>query len=255
MLEVFDALGVVPHRMAGSSIGAIMGMLYASGLSGQEIKAIIDRLTVSRDESWFDALFLGEDSPWIAYFDPTGDRGGLIEADAFIDFLRQETGCERFEDLEIPLRVVATDFWKREQVVYESGELFAPLRASFAVPGLFVPVSHQGRVLVDGGLSNPVPYDLLLQDCDITVAIDVLGTRTPPASALPSYFDTTFNAFQIMQASIMHEKLKRVEPDIYIRPEIRDVRLLEFDRVDEILRQASPAQEALERALRSALGR
>jgi NTE family protein len=122
-----------------------------------------------------------------------------------------------------------------------------------AMPGLFKPVKHEGRLLVDGGMTNPVPFDLLV-DCDLVIAVDVLGVRTPEDSEPdPSSMDNIFNTFQIMQASILREKLKHGEPDFMVAPDIRDVRVMDFYRFEEILRQAEPARDALEAGLRERL--
>jgi NTE family protein len=253
ILEVFDELGIRPSRLAGASVGAIMGVLYAAGLSAREIRKIIDDLTVSGEESWFDAVFSEDVTRWLEFVEPTGQRGGLIEAGAFIDFLRKKTGCERFEDLQTPLQVVACDFWQREQVIFDSGELWPAVQASMALPGLFPPVEYQGRVLVDGGLVNPVPYDVFPEGCGITVAVDVLGTRTPGESSVPSWFDTSFNTFQILQASIIQAKLAQSQPDILLKPDIRDVRVLEFYRVERIYQQTAPERDRLRRELQQRL--
>ena len=103
-------------------------------------------------------------------------------------------------------------------------------------------------------MTNPVPFDLL-PDCDLVIAVDVLGVRTPEDSETdPSSMDNIFNTFQIMQASILREKLKRGEPDFMVTPDIRDVRVMDFYRFEEILRQAEPALDALEAGLRDRLG-
>lgn len=251
--EVLDELELRPHRIAGSSMGAVMGALYAAGMTAAGIHEQIDRLTVSPDETWFHSLLEEDLFRWLGFFQPTLGSGGLVRADAFLDFLEQTTGHASFEELPIPLQVVSTDLWSREQVVLESGALWPAVNASMAMPGLFAPVKLDDRVLVDGGLTNPLPYDLLLDDCDITIAVDALGTRTADGAREPSYFDTSFNTFQIMQAAILEEKLKRRQPDILIRPDIRDVRVLEFHRFREIFEQARPAQEVLRKALRARL--
>lgn len=252
MLEVLDELGIQPYRMAGTSIGAVIATLYAAGMSGRAIRALVDELTVSEQEGWFDSLFNEDILRWMDFIEPRLGRGGLIESEAFIAFLRQRSGVSRFEQLRYPLAVVAADFWRREQVVFRSGDLMMAVKASMAVPGLFTPVEHGGRVLVDGGLVNPVPYDLLLDECDITIAIDVLGQRTPDYENGPSYFETTFNSFQIMQAAIIDQKRQCNPPQIYIKPDIRDIRVLEFYKAGDIYRQAQPAQRQLREQLQQA---
>lgn len=250
VIEVLDKLGLRPHRIAGSSIGAIVGALYASGLSAADLHEIIDSLTKEHDESWFEALLSRDLTRWMQFIEPGAERGGIARSDAFIGFLRDKAGITRFDELTIPLRVVATDFWSREMVVFETGDLWPAVQASMAVPGLFEPIRHRDRVLVDGGLTNPVPFDLL-EDCDLIVAVDVLGSRTPETpDALPSSMDSLFNTFQIMQSSILTEKLKRMQPDIFVRPDIQDIRVLDFYRFEEILEQGIPARDAFEAELR-----
>ncbi len=249
MLEVFDELGITPHRIAGTSIGAVIGTLYAAGLPGAAIRERVDRLTVSADESWLSALFKEDVGRWWDFIQLQLGSGGLVDADAFARYVRETAGVERFDQLRIPLQVVAADFWRNEQVVFEEGELEPAIQATVAIPGLFTPVRHDGRVLVDGGLVNPVPYDLLFDECDRVIAFDVSGRRTPTSDNGPTYFETVFNTMQIMQASIVREKMRNRPPDLYIHPALENIRVLEFNRVDEIYEQSMPAARTLRRAL------
>jgi len=253
MLEAFDELGIRPAAIAGSSIGAAIAALYASGLKAHDIRDGIDALTPPLRGRLTRRFFRKDVTGIIGRMDPgTGPRG-LLRGEKFLAYLYKSLHAKNFEDLEIPLTIVAADFWKREQVVFDSGELLTPLKASMALPWIFRPVVHEQRVLIDGGTVNPVPYDLLPANCDVTVAIDVLGTRARRAGTRPTLLDGIFNTFQIMEKSIVEEKLKRKPCDIYIRPEIVDVRVLEFFRRDQIYRQATPAKEELKRRLAKAL--
>jgi NTE family protein len=250
MLQVLDELKLRPHRIAGTSIGAVMGALYASGMSGREIEQLVDRLTVSKDESWWSALFEEDVGRWWDIIEIQLGRGGLVDTLGLASFLREFIPVTQFEDLLIPLKVVAADFWSRKQVIFDSNNLFPAIQASIAIPGVFSPVHYKGQVLVDGGLVNPLPYDLLFNDCEVVIAIDVLGNRTPVSDEEPSYFENTFNTFQIMQASIVREKMKCQPPHIYIRPDLNNIRVLDFHRFEKIYEQAKPAQKKLRRALR-----
>jgi NTE family protein len=175
MLEVLDELGIVPHRIAGTSIGAIIGLLYASGRSARDIRGLLDQLTVAQNESWFEALTDTNGLRWLGFLSPEFSRGGLLNPDGFLAYLKEMVGVERFDQLKLPLMMVATDFWKREEVILDSGPLIPAVQASMALPGVFAPVTLDGRLLVDGGLVNPVPYDLLGDDCDITIAVNVIA--------------------------------------------------------------------------------
>ncbi|MCP4388702.1 MAG: patatin-like phospholipase family protein [Gammaproteobacteria bacterium] len=250
MLEVLDDLRIRPHRIAGTSIGAVFGTMYAAGMSGREIREVVDRLTVSKNESWLSGLFEQDLGRWWDLINLKLGSGGLIDSSAFAGFIRETTGVSRFDQLGIPLKIVAADFWEREAVIFETGNLSPAIQASIAIPGLFSPVQHNGRVLVDGGLVNPLPYDLLFDDCDVVVAIDVSGNRNPKTDNGPGYFETVFNTMQITQAAILREKMKLRPPHIYIRPGLEDIRVFDFNRVDEIYQQSKSAANKLRQALR-----
>ena len=249
MLEALDELGIRPHMIAGCSMGAVIGALYASGLSGEDIRQFIGKLVVTGDETWPEALFSKDLVKWIDFIEPELGSGGLIDGENFIRYLHTAIRGSRFNELSIPFKVVAADFWKREQVVIESGSLLPALKASMAIPGLFTPVALNGRVLVDGGTVNPVPYDLLLDDCDITIAVDVIGTPSADNDTLPSFFDAIFSSVHIMQKAILAEKMKQHRPDIYIKPAISGVRMLDFISADLVYRQAASAKEQLKEEL------
>lgn len=253
MLEVLDELGIKPYRIAGTSIGAIIGLLYAAGRSGREIRELIDQLTVSENESWFEALTGDNGLRWLDFLLPELRRGGLLNPEGFIEFLDETVGIKRFDQLQIPLQVVATDFWSRNQVVLDRGALMPAVQASMALPGLFAPVTIGDHLLVDGGLVNPVPYDLIQDACDLTIAIDVIGLRSKGDEPTPSYMEATFDAFQILQTTVLREKMRYRAPDIYIRPEIRDVRVLEFYKFESIFEQAQPHKDELKRQLEKRL--
>ena len=250
MLEAMDELGIRPYRIAGTSIGAVIGTMYAAGMKGREIRELIDRITVSADESWLAELFEQGVTHWWNLIELQLGHGGLINTDAFIGFLENTIGVSRFADLEIPLKVVATDFWDRKQVIFDSGRLNPAIQASIAIPGLFSPLRYRGRVLVDGGLVNPVPYDLLMEECEVVIAIDVSGHGNPKSDEGPGYFETLFNTMQIMQTSILREKIKRQPPHIFIHPELQGIHVLDFNRVDEIYQQAMSARNKLMQELR-----
>ena len=253
MLEAFDELGLKPHRMAGTSFGAVIGASYASGISAAEIRAYVDGLIVARGDRLSDIFAKRELWRWLDLVDLHPGRSGLVSGEALRGLLGARVMAPDFDRLDIPLKVVAADYWSREEVVMEDGDLRSAVLASMAIPGLFAAAERDGRVLIDGGTVNPVPYDLWLDECDVTVAIDVAGSRSVGRSRIPGFFDAVFNSFQIMQRSILDEKLRRLPPDILVRPDIADVRVFEFFKAREVYAQAGAAKDELKRALERVL--
>ncbi|EFI34859.1 Patatin [Desulfonatronospira thiodismutans ASO3-1] len=249
VLEALDEIKVRPKIIAGSSIGAILGVLYASGISGREMREAALEIFDSQPSIWGGWLERITGSGLLDMLRPGLGEGGLLDPEGVLDFVREKIQVQDFEELQIPLKVVATDFWRREQVVFDSGEIIPAIEASMAVPGLFAPVRYQDRLLVDGAIVNPVPFDLVLDSCDISVAVDVSGKSSPDNKERPSYLDTIFATFEIMQESIMQQKLRIYSPDIYLRPEVVDVRLMQFNKIKRILKEAEPARERLKEEL------
>jgi NTE family protein len=254
MLKTLDAAGIRPVAVAGTSIGAIMGTLYAAGKTGAEIEEGIAEL-VRPPRTLMDAINERRLFAWLDYLDLDIRRGSILQVDRFLDELEDAIGVHCFEDLPIPLKVVATDFWEQREVVFDRGPIIPAVAASFAIPGIFKPVVRDERVLVDGGSVNPLPYDVIQDQCDVVIAIDVMGQRVPEDESLvPSYSETLFNTFQIAERSILREKFKRSEPDIFVEVLARDVRVLDFHKVETIFEQAEPARRELEEALARLVG-
>lgn len=252
MLEVFDELGIRPYHIAGTSIGAIIGAFYASGMPAAQIRELAADLVIEDQDTWRDILFEKNVFSWARMVRPQFRRGGLVSPKAFLTLLYEGIEQRRFEELDIPLSIVATDLWRREPVVYDQGPFRPAVEASAALPGLFTPVELDDRMLVDGGAVNPVPWDVLSGSCDVTIAVDVTGSRTRTDALSP--LEAIFNTFIIMQGSIAAAKRAHAEPDIYVEAGISDIRALEFHRLDEICAQAEPARDELKRRLSRLLG-
>ena len=186
MLEVFDELGLKPKVIAGTSIGALFGAAYASGLSARLIKAhteevLSQRLGLTR------YLLSARSEPVQRFLNILPIRSSLLKPELLLDLMLPSKVARDFAHLAIPLKVVATDFYAQEQIVLDSGDLRSAIAASMALPALFTPVTRDGRVLMDGGLVNPLPFDVLKGEADITVAIDVSGASLGPGNRVAAH--------------------------------------------------------------------
>jgi NTE family protein len=247
ILEVFDELGLKPAAIAGTSMGSICGALYAAGLSAAEMRADFESQFASRvalAKRFAGKLRDGLSSLWSPLSPSVIDNVTLFEM-----MLPDILHCD-FASLRLPFVAVAADFYANEQVVLDRGPLIPALAASCALPVWARPVVLDGRVLIDGGYVNPIPFDVVRNRADITVAVDVTGDpQRRPGVKVPNPIEAVTGATQILFHSITREKLKSIAPDILIRPDVGAFGAFDFFKIGEILGAAERAKEDLKRQL------
>ena len=246
VLKALDDLGLKPSIIAGTSMGAIIGSMYASGVSGETILKMVHEHSVLKDDS-LRMIYEKRDSllEWLDVFTLSRERGGLIKAEGLFNLFVDEIKCKTFEELEIPLIVITADYWSAEEVVFDKGDLLPAIQASMAVPGVYAPVCLEDRVLIDGGVVNLVPYDHVEPHCDVTIAVDVGGSRFPDETPVPNVMESLLGTIDVMQEAMLNNKLKHHPPDIFIHPEIRGIRMMDFTGIEKVLEQTQPAIDEL----------
>jgi len=248
LLEAFDELGVVPYKMAGTSIGALVGASYASGFSGAEIR----EHTISVLGNKMDAARHLFKHPEGSVFDlvnfsfrtPTQVDGLHLTKIALPDGV-----VENIEDTKIDFSVTATDFYNRTEVTISSGPLRQAVAASIAIPGVIQAPDIDGRLVIDGAMVNPVPMDHVCDDVDILVAIDVTGGPVQKDGLRPGYTDLALGVTQIMQHSITRLHCEKYNPDIYLAPPVNPYRAYDFLKADEILAAGDAVKDQFKRDL------
>lgn len=251
VIEALDELGVRPTAISGCSIGAIMGVAMASGMSGREIKEhalaaagsqrqLLSRVWRSRPASMKEAL-------------SGGLRLGQFNLERLLRSFLPERVPDDFSALALPMKVVATDFYAGDEVVLSEGPVIEALAASASIPAVFLPVRRGDRVLVDGGLRNPVPYDHLSGAADITVAVDVAGYPEGDGTRFPTAVEAVYGASQLLQQSVIEMKLRASPPDIFLRPRVGSYRALDFLKAKDILELSAGIKDETKRAVEAAL--
>lgn len=240
-LKVLDDLGLRPSMISGASMGALIGALYASGLSGRAIERTVKELNLVDMITMMD----------VSWHTPRGLIKGEKVTKTISTLIRNKT----FEDLDIPLRVVSTDFWERKEVIFDHGNVTEAIRASISIPGVFEPVVVNDTVMVDGGLVNSLPYELLRDHCDLTIAINVVGEKIPKKdkSEKPKFFEAMLGSFEIFESAAIEYKLHHAQPDIYIKPDIKNIDLLDFHMIDEIIESVKKDAQAFKEQLTTSL--
>ncbi|WP_028034031.1 patatin-like phospholipase family protein [Chelativorans sp. J32] len=253
VIEALDELGIRPVVISGSSIGAIMGAGMAAGMPGKDIRAYAASVLARRSE--IAARIWRARPAKFAEMVETGLRLGQFNAERILREFLPRGIPDTFEELQIPLRVTATDYYGHCLTVFDRGELWSALAASAALPAVFRPVMRDGRMLIDGGIYNPVPFDILEGAADILIAVDVVGVPSVRTSKIPNTIEMMFGATQLMMQSIIAMKLQKQRPDILLRPAISGFRVLDFMKMDAIMAETASIKDELKHAVEAILKR
>ena len=158
VLEVLEEAGIKPHCIAGTSIGALVGAVYAfGGIEG--VRSLLDSIDWKR---------------MLGLIDPVLPKSGLVDGRRLEQLVRASVQEAEIQDLPIKFRAVAADLATGTEVIFDSGDVAEAVRASVSVPGLFTPVKRQDQTLVDGGLLNPVPVSVAREmGVDFIIVVDI----------------------------------------------------------------------------------
>jgi len=241
VLEVFQKEGIPIDMIAGTSSGAVMGAVYASG---QDTSKMIEN---ALEAGW---------KRMAPLIDPSFPKTGFIKGKKIKNLLSGYIGGNiRFSDLKIPFACVATDIYSGEEVVINSGSVLEALRASISIPGIFMVVKREGRYLVDGGLTTPVPVNVVKQmGADFVIAVNVnpdVSNRMGKGSQERAKANKEPNIFQVMMQSIYITtySLARTslgDADIVIEPDLANIGAGDFNKAGELItRGQQAAQKAI----------
>jgi len=215
VLKVLEQEGIPVRVVTGTSVGALIGACYCGGLSSEELEQVARSVRFTTFARW------------------TLSRYGFASNDRMVSFLTRTLKVKTFEELRIPLGVAATDFNTGEGVVFHSGSIIDPVRASCAYPGMFLPVEIRGRYLVDGMLSHPVPTRPLREmGADRVLAVHLKGTWAN-GGAPRHLFDVIGQSFAIAQEAM--SSLWKDAADLVIEPNVAGFAYDDFKRTDELI--------------------
>lgn len=224
VLNVLEQEGIPVRIITGTSVGALIGACYCSGLSAAEMEEVARNTRFTSFARW------------------TLSRCGFASNDRMISFLTRTLKCKNFEDLRIPLGVTATDFNTGEGVVFHSGSVIDPVRASCAYPGMFLPVEIRGRYYIDGMLSHPVPTRPLREmGAERVIAVHLKGTWSN-GGAPRNLFDVIGQSFAIAQDGM--SSLWKNAADLVIEPDVAGFGYDDFKRANDLIEVGAAAMRA-----------
>jgi NTE family protein len=215
VLKVLEEEGIPVRIVAGTSVGALIGACYCGGLSIEELEKVARSCRFTTFARW------------------TVSRYGIASNDRMVSFLTRTLKVKTFEELRIPLGVTATDFNTGEGIVFHSGSIIDPVRASCAYPGMFLPVEIRGRYLVDGMLSHPVPTRPLREmGAERVLAVHLRGTWAKDG-APRHLFDVIGQSFAIAQDAM--SSLWKDAADVVVEPDVAGFAYDDFKRAGELM--------------------
>lgn len=239
VLRVLEDHGFAPDVVAGTSIGAVMGAAYVFDK--------LDRVEVAaRGVNWLEVMRLTD----IQF----GKTGGFLGGSAITKEVRKYIDDATFDEADRPFAVVAADLATDEEVTIRSGSVADGIRASISIPGVFTPVAKDGRLLIDGGLKNPIPvstcHDL---GADIVIAVDVTGDyagQAANAGIVPGedfkggIVEIVTTTMAMVMRQVAQARLATNPPDVLIVPKIGHVRPFAFGRGEELIAAGRDAANA-----------
>jgi NTE family protein len=232
VLHGLAAAGIPVSAIAGTSIGALVGAIYAAGQLERFESAV-------RALDWSDSVRI---------LDPTWRRAGLFAGERAAELIRGFLGDWRIEDLSLPFAAVAVDLVTGDEIWIRSGRVVDAVRASLSIPGVFTPVRQDGRLLVDGALRNPVPVSVLGAlgaEARLAVNLHARASREAPAAA-PKLLEVLSASMMVVEHELARHRLAREPADVVLEPDVRGLRMFELHKA---ARAIDAGREEVERRI------
>jgi NTE family protein len=232
VIAVLEEAGFKPQLVVGTSAGSLVAAIYASGKTSAQLQQTALTMEEVAITDWMLPIF----------------GRGMFRGDALARYVNQLVGARLIENMAIPLGIVATDLNSGQAVLFQRGDTGAAVRASSAVPAVFVPVKINGHEYVDGGLVSPVPVRYARQmGADVVIAVDI--SSPPEGNPAGDTLQILLQTFAIMGKSINHYELK--EADVVVRPSLTGLKSADFSSRQRAIDAGRAAMLAALPALRA----
>ncbi|MBX9809388.1 patatin-like phospholipase family protein [Candidatus Gracilibacteria bacterium] len=226
VIKRLEELGVKPTEISGTSMGAIIGALYASGMTSEEM------------------IKIAEDTKFIKLLD-FDLKNGLLKGNKIMKYFQKYIGEKTFEELEIPLSIVVTNIDTGEKIVFRKGRIIDAIRASIGIPGIFIPFKHNGMHLVDGGIMENLPIKILNPNYPV-IAVSVQMSiskrvRNKKSFLFPNgtMLSNSYGLIRKMVGIMMYQnELNSIETRsdiLVIRAEREDIDYYEFNKMKQMI--------------------
>ena len=227
VIEILEEHKIPIHMIAGTSMGSVVGGIYSAGMPIKLMRSFCEQVTYLEERK---------------YIDVTVPRIGLIKGKRLETLIYTLSGGKSIEELNIPYTAVACCVEDSSVVYFDKGNLVQAIRASIAIPGIFEPVTLDGKTLVDGGVLERLPVNVLIEKgCDYVIAVDV-GFRGGKNDTPKNIFDVLFSVYDMLEWQAMKEHVEAA--DVTIHPDVRHVNPATFTQAKECMDIGREAAES-----------
>lgn len=229
VLKVLQKADIKIDLIVGASMGSIIGSLFALGYSLEEIEK--------------EALSFNKKKMRKTFFDLASPKKSLIKGKRTEEYIKKLIKNKTFKSAKVPLYITATDLSSGDQVVIDKGKISDAIMASISVPGIFPPVKREDKFLVDGGISNPTPVDVVKKKkAEIIIGVDLVKKKTTEIKEL-TLMSTLIQSYEIMRTQAMKLNLNKIEKKvIMIEPELRGpIQSFKFYNIEKFIKEGERA--------------
>jgi len=230
-VKALEAAGIRPDIVSGTGIGAVVASMYAAGMTSQHMIDFLNEIN-----------FPGARKP-ISMAKVKDSKYGILDGLGLEEHYRMVVPVKVFDRLYFPLKVVAANYLTGEQVVFDTGDVGPAVRSAVAIPGVFSPNEINDMVLMDGSCINPVPFDVIRDDCDVLAAVDPQINESPETYS-PFVFPALMAASAASRKALALEKERNCKVDVYERVVLEDINMLDFALHADIIEAAEESAVA-----------
>lgn len=221
-IKAFEALDIKPEIVSGAGIGAAIAAMYAAGMTSQNMIDFMQEVN-----------FPGAKKP-INIIKVKDSKFGILDGLGLEEYYRMVVPVKVFDRLYFPLKIVAAEYATGEQIVFTEGDVGSAVRSAVAIPGVFSPHEKGETVRMDGSCVNPVPFDVIRDDCDVLAAIDPQIEESAEAFS-PFVFPAIMTAAAASKKALVVEKQRTCTVDIYEKLVLEDVNMFDFALFNDIV--------------------
>ncbi len=241
-IKALEDAGIKPDIVSGTGMGGVAAAMYASGMSARDILEFLKEID-----------FPGAKRP-INIAKVKDARMGILDNMGIEEYFKMVVPIKVFDRLYFPLRIVAADYETGKEVVFSQGDMVRAVRAGASVPGIFSPYEKDGVVYIDGSCVNPVPFDVIRDDCEVLAAIEpVTEQQTDKRDLDISVFPAMMSAYNNTKKALSRERQKSCHVDVYDYLVLEEISPFDFVCYDDIISKAGESADKFIRELESVL--